>query len=212
MKKKILISGTFIILIALLIGIVYKVDMYMMDNNKPVIFSTWGYDYAPPEILGGVVSIIDKTKENDDFSYSTALEKIFEDEKNEYFLGCIKSSYIIVKYENGYEEDVKEALKSGRIAINDLDRFDISYITQVKKQQYENSFVATVIESTSTYIMVRPNENENEIKSSDKIVISLKKGNNDVYKVGSTVIVCYNGGIMESYPARIDTGYVVTLN
>ena len=129
-----------------------------------------------------------------------------------YFLGCIKSNYIIVKYENGYEEDIKTALKNGRITINDLDRFNINYSIDKKQEQYENSFVATVIESTSTYIMVRPNENENEIKSSDKIVISLKKGNNDVYKVGSTVIVCYNGGIMESYPARIDTDYVATLN
>ena len=130
MKNKILISLCIAFGIAIMILIMYLVDMYMMDNNKPVIFSTWGYDYAPPEIIGNVVEIEDKTMENKDFACSMALEKIFEDNKNEYFLNCIKSEYIVVKYENGYQEDVKSALKNGGVTIYDLDRFNISYIKQ----------------------------------------------------------------------------------
>ena len=90
--------------IVVILAVMYAVDRYMMKNNKPIIFSTWGYDYAPPESIGDVVGIVDKTKAHSDFSCSMALEKIFEDEKNEYFLSCIKSKYIIVKHENGYEE------------------------------------------------------------------------------------------------------------
>ncbi len=46
MKKKIII--TVLILIFLATVSVFSVDMYLMKNNKPVLFSTWGYLYAPP--------------------------------------------------------------------------------------------------------------------------------------------------------------------
>lgn len=49
MKKKVLIIISVLILIAIAIGGAYSIDMYRMKNNKPVVFSSWGYDYAPPE-------------------------------------------------------------------------------------------------------------------------------------------------------------------
>lgn len=48
MKKKILIVLLVIVLIFLIIGTMYLIDRKMMIDNKPVIFSTWGYDYTPP--------------------------------------------------------------------------------------------------------------------------------------------------------------------
>lgn len=48
MKKKVLIVLLIIILIALVLGTMYLIDRKMMKNNKPVIFSTWGYSYTPP--------------------------------------------------------------------------------------------------------------------------------------------------------------------
>jgi len=48
MKKKVLIVLLVIILIALVLGTMYLIDRKMMKDNKPVIFSTWGYKYAPP--------------------------------------------------------------------------------------------------------------------------------------------------------------------
>ena len=32
----------------LAVGGVYLIDKNRMDNNKPVVFSTWGYQYVPP--------------------------------------------------------------------------------------------------------------------------------------------------------------------
>lgn len=213
MKKKILIGIAVILGIALILGIMYAVDMYMMDNNKPVVFSTWGYQYAPPELTGNVVDIKDKTKEDTNIACAMALEKIFEDGKNEYYLSCIKSGYIIVKYENGYEENVKSALKNGNITMQDLDRFGISYITQVKEVQHENSFVATVIEETTTYMIVEPNENEMIRKSSDRIVIYYAQDHEDyLYGVGTKVVISYTGGIMETYPARINANDISVLD
>lgn len=82
--------------------------------------------------LGKVVDIVDKTKAIKDFACAEALEEFYEDETYEYFYNCIKSKYIIVKYESGYEEEVQDALKYGTIKISDLDKYGISYIKYEK--------------------------------------------------------------------------------
>lgn len=50
MKNKILrIVGIILIVIILILMTLYMVDHIRMKNNQPVIFSTWGKKYAPPE-------------------------------------------------------------------------------------------------------------------------------------------------------------------
>ena len=72
------------------------------------------------------------------------------------------------------------------------------------KNEDEHSFIGTIIEVSSSYIIVEPNEDEEEIKSSDKFRIELKN-NNIPYKVGTEVNITYEGMINESYPAKIET-------
>ena len=36
------------VIVAIIIGIMYLIDMNRMKNNKKVIFSTWWYSYTPP--------------------------------------------------------------------------------------------------------------------------------------------------------------------
>lgn len=67
----------------------------------------------------------------------------------------------------------------------------------------EHYFFGKVIESTASYIIVEPNENEEIRKSSDKISIGLGKFNDAIYKVGTNVKVTYDGTVMESYPAQV---------
>ena len=76
-----------------------------------------------------VSEIVDRTVA-EQITTDTALEKFYEDDENEYYYGSIKSEYVIVKYADGNTETVKEALKAGRIAIGDLDKFGISYIKE----------------------------------------------------------------------------------
>ena len=76
-----------------------------------------------------VSEIVDRTV-TEQITTDTALEKFYEDDENEYYYGSIKSEYVIVKYADGNTETVKEALKAGRIAIGDLDKFGISYIKE----------------------------------------------------------------------------------
>ncbi len=35
--------------VIVIFGALYKADIHRMENNKPVIFSTWGKDYSPSE-------------------------------------------------------------------------------------------------------------------------------------------------------------------
>ncbi len=52
MKKRILVVIiTVLLAVVIAIGCLYAVDMYRMKNDEPVVFSTWGYDYAPQENL-----------------------------------------------------------------------------------------------------------------------------------------------------------------
>ena len=69
-----------------------------------------------------------------------------------------------------------------------------------------SSFVGTVLEETTQYMIVEPNEDEEERKSSDKIQISYGTDHIDyLYGIGRKVVIYYAGGIMESYPAKINT-------
>ena len=68
----------------------------------------------------------------------------------------------------------------------------------------EHSFYGKVVESDLLYIIVEPNEGEDERKSSDKFRILLK--NDDVtYEIGTNVKITYIGIIVESYPAQVGT-------
>ncbi len=60
-----------------------------------------------------------------------AYEKIYEDEKNEYYFTTTKSGLVIVRYSNGTEKTVKQALNDGDLTIKDLQRvYGISVVTQ----------------------------------------------------------------------------------
>ena len=48
MKKKIIIVISVLAILLLALGGMFFIDKNRMDNNEPVVFSTWGYDYAPP--------------------------------------------------------------------------------------------------------------------------------------------------------------------
>lgn len=69
-----------------------------------------------------------------------------------------------------------------------------------------NSFVGTILEETTTYMIVEPNKDEDESRSSDKIVINYGcEYSCCQYGVGRKVVIYYTGYIMETYPAQINT-------
>lgn len=64
-------------------------------------------------------------------------------------------------------------------------------------------FAATVLELDSTSALVQPAEGEDELRSADKIRLSIADLGDIGAQVGSDVEIYYTGGIMESYPAQI---------
>ena len=48
MKKTITILLSIMLVAIIILGVLFAIDKNRMDNNLPVLFSTWGYDYAPP--------------------------------------------------------------------------------------------------------------------------------------------------------------------
>ena len=89
---------------------------------------------------------------------------------------------------NDFEEEMKE--------------YEERFEEEMGKEEY--SLFGKVIESTSKYIIVEPNENEEIRKSADKISIGLGKNNDALYEIGTNVKITYDGIVMESYPAQIN--------
>lgn len=69
----------------------------------------------------------------------------------------------------------------------------------------EYSFFGKVIESTASYIIVEPNENEEIRKSGDKVSIGLGEYNDALYEVGTNVKITYKGTVMDTYPLQVKT-------
>lgn len=72
----------------------------------------------------------------------------------------------------------------------------------------KHSFTASVLENKKTSILVQPSEGEDELNSSDKILVRVPKDSavlEDLseFAVGSKVKITYEGAIMESHPAQI---------
>ena len=77
--------------------------------------------------------------------------------------------------------------------------------------QTVNSFVGTVLEETTTYMIVEPSEDEDERRTADKIQINYGVDHRDyLYGIGRKVIINYTGYIKETYPAQIDTNNILT--
>lgn len=85
-----------------------------------------------PEKPNDNISEITDPTDDPNFAYDTAVEKIYEDERNEYFISGLYSQYIIVHYTDGIQEDIVTALNAGRATFADLDKFGIRYWAEPK--------------------------------------------------------------------------------
>lgn len=63
-----------------------------------------------------------------------AIDVFYEDDYYEYCFGTLpQHEYVIVKYSDGTEQNVKTALEEGRITIFELNKFDIEYFKAPKE-------------------------------------------------------------------------------
>ena len=82
-------------------------------------------------------TILEITDPTDDpnYAYDTAMEKIYEDEDNIYYLSGMYSQDVIVRYADGRQEDIVSALNSMRATIEDLKKFDVLYKAMSKHRE-----------------------------------------------------------------------------
>ena len=67
----------------------------------------------------------------------------------------------------------------------EMKKYEEKFEEEMRKSKH--SFLGKVIESSSTYIIVEPNGNEDIRKSSDKISIGLGENNDAFYEIGTNV-------------------------
>ena len=78
----------------------------------------------------------------------------------------------------------------------------------------EPNFTGIVEEVNDQSILVRVNEDEEEIRSSDLISVSLDveiKDSMNEFNIGDEICVYYDGNIAESYPAQVNRVYAIVL-
>lgn len=108
------------------------VDTYCGGNGKKdTVIKGFSYSLS----FEDTYEIVDTTKNKTDFACAEALEEIYEDEDYIYYLPCMKSQYIEVRYNNARKEKLISALANGNITIGDLDKFNIDYIKEKKEQE-----------------------------------------------------------------------------
>ena len=90
----------------------------------------------PEKPNDNIREITDPT-DDPNFAYDTAVEKIYEDERNEYFISGLYSQYIIVHYTDGTQEDIVTALNAGRATFADLGKFGIRYWAEPKPTSFD---------------------------------------------------------------------------
>ncbi len=83
----------------------------------------------PSEVAVFVTDIVDATKTGE-IDCAQAEEPFYSDGEYTYVFSCIKSQHVTVYYSDGTSENVADALDSGRIGIEELDRFGISYFKE----------------------------------------------------------------------------------
>lgn len=189
MKKSLKILIGVIVAIIILWGIIFFIDYSRCSNFKEPIFVVAG-ETADDGGSGTYYGL----------GYKVKMEKTIS---AKYGAELIKvEMYIFDKFITGAISEINnnEVIDESNIA-NEINTTG----------QVHNSFVGTVLEETTTYMIVEPNEDEEERKSADRIRINYGTDHIDyLYGIGRKVTINYTGYIKETYPAQIDTDNILT--
>ena len=205
MKKKILIILSIIFLIALIIGAMYLIDMKRMKDNKPVLFSTWGYLYAPPENINETQE--NKEIENIDDFYNTSLTKdkdirklgelynSFDAQKDNCFVigAMVHNDYLYSEFMNNFKNDKSSFVRVAQNTIEgDLILYDILYLEDIDKlylvtDNTRDKFAA----ADDRTIELKQFENITDYKYNDRLYWVLYNGelNDETFKTENVFVI-----------------------
>ena len=111
-----IVLGIFVVFF-LLFGVFYdKTNKHNGTNNS---------------VYNRKVMDIKNTSKSDEVC-ADALEEFYQDDKYKYSFPCMMSSKIIVYFNDGTQEYVRDALNKKDIEISDLDKYEIKYLKEEK--------------------------------------------------------------------------------
>lgn len=108
-------------------GYVWEYCFEMPDRDTTIEFKIEG-DYPLGDGVSQKVETIIDIALRDSLPTDDALEWFYSDNTYNYYFSSIRSDYVIVYYNDGSEQTVKDAIAEGKIKISDLDIFGINYI------------------------------------------------------------------------------------
>lgn len=199
-------------------GLGYKVIRYVgvspkepYESNIGVKMGSWFMKYELPESNVIKIEYEGQTITITDIKDIGTIENILVNSKyNNEICDGINTHKITIDNEIYYLkescQEIQKGDKQAKISKEDLETINNIISNKMDNGQSEEGhfFYGKVVESTASYIIVEPNENEEERKSADKISIGLGENNDALYMVGTNVKIIYNGTIMESYPAQVN--------
>ncbi len=169
MKKTLKILICVIVVILIILGMLYLIDMNRIKNNEPVFFSTWGYKYNPPKSEN-----IEQTNNNDVEISISGVENL---EKLNKFIGKMdmenekrtSDTLTIIKYTDEGDKTyttlnyIKETETFELIVDNREDRFAAEE-DKLIKNTYSAELYEIVKEKRDEYIDIKLTAN-NRIKA-----------------------------------------------
>ena len=199
-------------------GLGYKVIRYVgvspkepYESNIGVKMGNWFMKYELPKADIIEIEYEGQTITITDIKDIGTIENILVNSKyNNEICDGINTHKITIDNEIYYLkescQEIQKGDKQAKISKEDLETINNIISNKMDNGQSEEGhfFYGKVVESTASYIIVEPNENEEERKSADKISIGLGENNDALYMVGTNVKITYNGTIMESYPAQVN--------
>ncbi|MCI8344542.1 MAG: DUF3221 domain-containing protein, partial [Clostridia bacterium] len=198
-------------------GLGYKVVRYVgvspnepYESNIGVKMGSWFMKYELPKADIIKIEYEGQTITITDIKNIETIENILVNSKyNNEICDGINTHKITMDNEIYYLkescQEIQKGDKQAKISKEDLEKINNIIYNKMDNEQSEEGqfFYGKVVESTASYIIVEPNESEEERKSADKISIGLGEYNDALYMVGTNVKITYDGTIMESYPAQI---------
>lgn len=216
-----------VLIIAVVFGALYTIDHKRMENNEPVLFSAWGKQYAPPEenqtdkgttetftfnnLELEVSNVYRKEKRTISDRFETREYDVYVvypgaevSVKNvDMWLGddgkkhsnwafhkvAAESSYIVDNMEPTVITDSLIGVYNTELSVTVL-QFEI---------YNKNSFVATILEETTTYMIVEPVYEKMDAYIGEKVKIEYGTDHYDyLYGVGRRVVIYYEGNPEET--------------
>ncbi len=220
MNRKILVSFLIVLMVVVLTGCdksrfpsmgedaqTFLLGEYIDHNDDDQVYGTIDYNgrtYIDYGIVNNImkdsevekcIGYIVQTNSSSEDETATRVYTLYDDKNLNYLMVYYGDNSNIIEFYRAMDTKGKEIKTPDYIKYKEENK----YWTD-KSDNETHVFYGKIIEVTGNIIIVEPDQDSNERRSSDKISIDVTK--ND-YQIGTRVKVTYSGGIEEMYPAKV---------